>query len=48
MGDNAHYTPPYHIHAVVDFGEPDMASHVSKTVLFIVKFGGAKEVDTAN
>ena len=32
--------PPWHNHAVADFGEPAKASHISKTVLSIVKFGG--------
>ena len=34
--------PPWHNHAVADFGEPAKASHISKTVLSIVKFGGPK------
>ena len=38
--------PPYHIHAVADFGEPDRASHISKTVLSIVKFGGPGQSDS--
>ena len=38
--------PPYHIDAVADFGEPDRASHISKTVLSIVKFGGAEGIRT--
>ena len=33
--------PPYHIYAAADFGEPGKTSHISKTVLSIVKFDGA-------
>ena len=33
--------PPYHIHAVAEFGDPARTSDISKMVLSIVKFGGA-------
>ena len=34
--------PPRYDCAVTDFGEPARTSHISKMVLSIVKFGGAK------
>ena len=35
--------PPWHNHAVADLGQPAKASHISKAVLSIVKFGGPSE-----
>ncbi len=35
-----------YMYAVADFGEPRRANHISKTVLCIVKFGGAEGTRT--